>query len=205
MNLLTCYKILGLSSSADAAQAKRAYKAQVRRWHPDRFPANSPSKTGAEEQLKQINVAYARVKEHLAAQQSAADIGRPNTASPGSQTATDGPSNKAPPGQRSWLDALIRTFHQFAGRGQGAASASSADTPTTPRKKSFGQVLDEIAGTGRVPPKKHKQVRSAARQQRSAGYRHRRSSGSSVDAVSGTERPGPVRPVGRVRGIGKSR
>ena len=66
MDLTTSFKILGLDPQADEGTAKRAYKAQVRRWHPDQFPQGSSVKAGAEEQLKQINIAYARVKAHLA-------------------------------------------------------------------------------------------------------------------------------------------
>ena len=66
MNLTTSFNTLGIGPDTDEAQAKRAYKAQVRRWHPDQFPEGSATKAGAEEQLKQINIAYARVKAHLA-------------------------------------------------------------------------------------------------------------------------------------------
>ena len=65
MDLITSYKILGIEPKADENSIKRAYKAQVRRWHPDQFAEGSGLKAEAEEQLKQINIAYARIKSHL--------------------------------------------------------------------------------------------------------------------------------------------
>jgi len=204
MNLLTCFKILGLPSDVDAARAKRAYKAQVRRWHPDQFPAGSDAKAAAEEQLKQINVAYARIKEYLADRQPAADI-----------RATDAPSRpdrghksaekQTQTEKRSWVDILFKTLNTFVGDRRDPSSPPPPGKHSPDRKPSFGQVLDEMTGGRIARPKKHRVDRSDTFRQNAAGYRRKRRSGSTVDAVGGPEHPGPVRPVGRVRGIGKPR
>jgi len=204
MHLLTCFKILGLPSDADAVQAKRAYKAQVRRWHPDQFPEGSDAKVGAEEQLKQINVAYARIKEHLAARQPDEVVRKP-ASPPRPDTVDKKGSEQTQKGQRSWVDTLFKSLNSFVGNRSGASSPQPQGKNQTNRKPSFGQVLDEMAGGSIATPKKRRRKRSGAFQQNRAGYRRHRRSGSSVDAVGGAERPGPVRPVGRVRGIGKPR
>ena len=146
MNLMTSFNILGLGPETDAAQAKRAYKAQVRRWHPDQFPEGSTTKAGAEEQLKQINIAYARVKEHLATQRAAPGVKAPHTP-PHQQpeTAADREASDKKTKKRSWVDHLFDTLNAFAGGRPGnPSSPSSAKTNPNPRK-SFEQVLDEMS------------------------------------------------------------
>jgi len=49
------WQILGLAPGADAAELKRAFRRQARRWHPD-LNGNDPV---AEERFKQVNEAYA--------------------------------------------------------------------------------------------------------------------------------------------------
>ncbi len=49
------WRVLGLNPGADAAELKRAFRLQARRWHPD-LNGNDPV---AEERFKQINEAYA--------------------------------------------------------------------------------------------------------------------------------------------------
>ena len=207
MNLMTSFNILGLSPETDAAQAKRAYKAHVRRWHPDQFPEGPTSKAGAEEQLKQINIAYARVKEHLAAHRPASGVKAPHTPpQPPPNTAEDQENTDKRAQKKSWVDHLFDTLNAFAGRRSGnPSSPSSAKNRPHPRK-SFEQVLDEMAG-GSLPH--HKNRRSGkpenAARRTPAGYRRSRRSGATVGTVGGTQSPGPVKPVSRVRGIGKNR
>ena len=204
MNLLTCFKILGLPADADAVQAKRAYKKQVRRWHPDQFPEGSGAKAGAEEQLKQINVAYAQIKEHLAVFKPAADTRQPAaSARPDKVDKKNTQQTKAE--KPSWIDALFKTLDAFSGSRRTPSSPPSQSNEQSFRKPSFGQVLDEMAGGRIAASKQRRRGRTGRSFQSNAGYRRHRRSGGTVDAVGGAERPGPVRPVGRVRGIGKSR
>jgi hypothetical protein len=124
MDLKTSFNILGLDPQADEASAKRAYKAQVRRWHPDQFPEGSDTKAGAEEQLKQINIAYARVKEHTCPGV------RPNpivtATSPRNPFGGDHPGVTGTPGEnaqkRSWVDHLFDALNAFAGKREPSAN-----------------------------------------------------------------------------------
>ena len=199
MNLLTSFEILGLPSDADEIQAKQAYKAQVRRWHPDQFAEESGAKAGAEEQLKQINIAYAQIKEHLAAQ-------GPSSDSPAAQAPRPEPADRArpasgQPGKKSWIDALFDTLNAFSAAWRREPSSPAADRRPPNRRKNFGEVLDEMAG-GTISPPKGRGRRGIRRN--AAGYRRFRGGGS-ADAVGSADRVGPVRPVGRVRGIGRRR
>jgi tetratricopeptide (TPR) repeat protein len=57
------FGILGLKPEATAEEVKRAYYDLVREWHPDKHQQDSRRVHLAEEKLKEINVAYARVCE----------------------------------------------------------------------------------------------------------------------------------------------
>ena len=207
MDLTTSYKILGIDPQADEDSVKRAYKAQVRRWHPDQFPKDSSLKASAEEQLKQINIAYARVKTYLA-------LHHPKPADKTAKTAPhsspdDLPGHEAPseqPPNRSWVDHLFDTLNAFAGNRADASQAPSKDQDKAKRKRSFEDVLGEM--TGHMPPSNKKQGKTAGQYTRPSYaeiYKKYRRQGSSVEGVDSMESKGPVKPVSRVRGIGKSR
>ncbi len=51
------YKVLGVSEGASQEEIRRAYKALVKKYHPDQFTDN-PLKELANEKLKEINQAY---------------------------------------------------------------------------------------------------------------------------------------------------
>ena len=53
------YEVLGLSSSADAAEIKTAYRRLALQYHPDRNPGDK----GAEERFKEISEAYATLRD----------------------------------------------------------------------------------------------------------------------------------------------
>jgi curved DNA-binding protein CbpA len=55
------YEILGLKPGASQGQVKQAYRKLVKIWHPDRF-ADPQQKQQAEEKIKEINVAYNKLK-----------------------------------------------------------------------------------------------------------------------------------------------
>lgn len=59
------YEVLGLSPGASQEQVKQAYRQLVKTWHPDRF-FNPEDKQEAESKIKEINLAYKKLKsEHL--------------------------------------------------------------------------------------------------------------------------------------------
>ncbi len=197
---------MGLVPEADEALTKHAYKDQVRRWHPDQFPQGSAAKTGADEQLKQINIAYARVKAHLASRRPAPDVSGTDTTShpPHPPRPNDTPGEKSK--TRAWVDHLFDALNAFAGNHDGGPRDQPAAESDANRRETFGQVLDEMAG-GNIAPKPKRQSANPAggAARAAAGYRCHRRRGSVVGAVGGTESPGPVKPVSRVRGIGRRR
>lgn len=207
MDLKTSFKILGLDLQADPDQAKQAYKAHVRRWHPDQFPEGSTTKAGAEEQLKQINIAYARVKEHVALHRPdpvEAAVADPPQPSQNDARSHDAPTGKSP--KRSWVDHLFDTLNAFTSNRTDDPQAPAADKPHANRRRTFEQVLNEMTGGKGSSPSKRKRANVAGIGRRgSAGNRRYRRHGSTVGAVGGTKSPGPVKPVSRVRGIGRSR
>jgi curved DNA-binding protein CbpA len=194
MDLTTSFHILELDPQADPDTAKRAYKAMVRRWHPDQFPEGSPTQRQAEEQLKRINIAYARIREHFRLTHRAA----PDRQAP--QAPSTAPSGQTSQ-KRSWVDHLFDRLNAFAdNQASGSPSSDPEPSPGGRPHKNFQQVLGEMAGdtlaTGRKP------ARGASAPFTRTATRRRR--GGSVDAVEGTDRIAPIRPVSRVRGIGRN-
>ena len=56
------FQLLGLPYGAPSDKVKKAYKAFVKTWHPDRFPLGSRQQRHAEERLKDANAAYRRIR-----------------------------------------------------------------------------------------------------------------------------------------------
>lgn len=207
MQLAACYKLLDLDPDADAASAKRAYKAQVRRWHPDQFAEGSTAKAGAEEQLKQINVAYGRIKAHLSIRRSPDAVHTaPSPTRPAQTTTPRSDEASTAARRRSWFDHLVNALQAFrATRGEGSTQPS-ATQPRRKRSPRFDKILADLAGGPiAAPPRRHASTADITARRPAAGYRRRRRNGNSVGAVGGMDHPGPVKPVGRVRGIGRGR
>jgi hypothetical protein len=60
-----CYRALELEPGASLEAVKRAWREQVKVWHPDRFPNDAPLQKKAQERLKDINGAYAFLEKYL--------------------------------------------------------------------------------------------------------------------------------------------
>ncbi len=58
MNIEECRRILGVTRDASLDEVKQAYRDLVNVWHPDKYATNPRLRAKAEEQLKQINMAY---------------------------------------------------------------------------------------------------------------------------------------------------
>ncbi|MGD8837427.1 MAG: J domain-containing protein, partial [Desulfobacteraceae bacterium] len=65
MTVQACLHILGLDSIEDHDQIHRAYRRQVKCWHPDQFTHQPEIHARAQERLKRINYAYSTLKEYL--------------------------------------------------------------------------------------------------------------------------------------------
>ena len=60
------YKILELNSGASEEEIRQAYKDLVNVWHPDRFPHNQRLRKKANEKLREINIAYEKLRASIA-------------------------------------------------------------------------------------------------------------------------------------------
>lgn len=60
------YQILGLNPGASEEEIKEAYRDLVNVWHPDRFVNNPHLKEKANEKMKEINIAYEKLKSYIA-------------------------------------------------------------------------------------------------------------------------------------------
>ncbi len=204
MDVKTSYEILEVDFQADEGTIKKAYKIQVRRWHPDRFPQGAPNKAEAEERLKQINIAYARIKEHLALHRTepAGPSSTPSEKPSSRDFATDKASSEKSAG-RSWADHLFDALNAFAGSRADTSQTSSGNRDKARKKRSFEDVLGEM--TGKRPPSGKKPNRSEFQQRHATLRQKYRGQGGRVGKVEPMQDKGPVKPVGRVRGIGRSR
>ncbi|MBI4661709.1 MAG: SEL1-like repeat protein [Verrucomicrobia bacterium] len=64
-DLLKCYHALGVQPGLSPKALKKAYRELVKKWHPDRFPNDPAQRKEAEERIKDINLAFERIHDHL--------------------------------------------------------------------------------------------------------------------------------------------
>jgi hypothetical protein len=62
-DLRESYRLLEVEPGATPEELKRAYRDLVKVWHPDRFADDLRLQSRAQEKLKQINLAYAKISE----------------------------------------------------------------------------------------------------------------------------------------------
>lgn len=60
----THFEILGISKSSTKEEIKKAYKTQIKKWHPDKFPNDVKTKLIATEKAKKIIEAYDLLKSY---------------------------------------------------------------------------------------------------------------------------------------------
>ena len=65
MNLKKCLRVLNLEQAASKSDVEQAYREMIDTWQPERFTPNSPLRIQAEEQLKEINIAYKKLITYL--------------------------------------------------------------------------------------------------------------------------------------------
>ena len=103
-------EILGLEGEPSSAAIKKAYREQVKLWHPDRYSAGSAMRTLAEKNIQDANLAYAFLRQHTAPP--------PRTEAPPRATRTDPPPDRAtqsPFVTRLWADGRrwLATLREF--------------------------------------------------------------------------------------------
>lgn len=79
MDLPTALEILSLPSNPTLAEVKKAYREQVKLWHPDRYSNGSAIKDIAEKNIQDANIAYAFLKRHLPTIPKSVSPGPPQT------------------------------------------------------------------------------------------------------------------------------
>ena len=60
--LSRAYRILGLNPGVSPLMARRRYRDLVKKWHPDRCPADAQSQTEATRRTQEVNEAYQIIK-----------------------------------------------------------------------------------------------------------------------------------------------
>ena len=63
-NFNTWYRILGVDPGCNWDDIRAAYRRQVQKWHPDRFPENSSERSEADNNIVNITRAYRHLSEH---------------------------------------------------------------------------------------------------------------------------------------------
>lgn len=205
MDIRTCFTLLDLDPNATIEEAKLAYKAQVRRWHPDQFPAGSVTQMGAQEQLKRINIAYARIKAHIPSRPHRPTAPQKQSASRSRSRAHKSQAQRAPSRKtkkHGWLDTLFDMLNTFSDHHATSSTPSRQKKTTAKKQKRFDQVLGEMTGDTIS-----KDTRSSRKSfvRSPMPNRHRKNRGSTIGSVEGIKSPDPIRPIGRIRGIGRNR
>lgn len=91
--ITSAHQILGLTANASPEAIKAAYRALARQWHPDQF-TDAADKAEAEAKLKEINIAYAQLKQlGDASDRSSSD--RPSSQAP-SDSPKSSPASESP-------------------------------------------------------------------------------------------------------------
>jgi curved DNA-binding protein CbpA len=107
------YRVLGVSSDASAHAIKSAYRALVKRWHPDRYPPNTRDHADASQMTVLINQAYSAVQyaplryaSSSRARANAESSYRPQASGPGQYNRA--PTNR-PPASRERTRRMYKT------------------------------------------------------------------------------------------------
>jgi len=227
MDILKCYKTLGLPPDATGEETKHAYRRLVNHWHPDRFARDDALHQLAEEQLKLLNIAYAEIQRHQSTRPRryrAHHAKVPRSAA--SRRVAPGFRPSRPPAVEqvpAVLNRLTRKFRQMlsnwvskpprpgrAGKPAGWPAAPHSargkrGTVRSGQRKNFDQIFNEVAGPDAAYLRK-----AATRKKR--GHRKtaapkRPAAGPGNPAVRGQkdDHSNVVTPVARVRRVGKIR
>ena len=68
------FEVLGVNRNSTFDEIKKAYRRQMKKWHPDRFKDNTDELLKAIEVSKQINNAFQVLKDHAAASKTTIDL-----------------------------------------------------------------------------------------------------------------------------------
>ncbi len=145
MTLQACLHILGLDEIVDLDHIHRAYRRQVRHWHPDQFTHQPEIRTQAEERLKQINQAYGTLKDYLRTHPPAQKFS--DTASQGDRAHMAKPEKPSTSfNWKKWFQPKKpRSDHNNAYTSRDETAQKSGGTSNNRRRPSFDRILQEAA------------------------------------------------------------
>jgi hypothetical protein len=108
MDALTrAYAALGVRPGCSRGELKRAYRALVMRWHPDRHTADPVGQAEASRHLRMINAAMRVLEDHLAGGGSGHRTPAPGPSTPSAASEGASSSGESRPLSRSELDAIV--------------------------------------------------------------------------------------------------
>jgi len=225
MDILTCYKTLGLPPDATGEETKRTYRKLVNHWHPDRFARDDALHQLAEEQLKLVNIAYAEIQRHQSTRPRRyrgyqATMSRSGTSRP----AASGLRPSRPPAMGrgpAVLNRLTRKFRQMlsswvsssprsvrtrkpAGQPAGPRSARVKRGTMPPgRRKNFDQIFNEVAGPDAANIRKTASRKKHGHRKTAAPKRTAAHPGNAAVRGKKAQDSKIVTPVNRIKRVGK--
>jgi DnaJ-class molecular chaperone len=200
MTIIASLHILELDCAQDHDQLHRAYRRQVKRWHPDQFAHQPEIHAQAEERLKRINHAYSILKEHLKKKPS-------SLARAANKKATETENGHQAPLHKStkpfqwsqWFKPKKRKPSQKAVNAEPISGPrKNSKTASTRKKSSFERILREAADN----PRRHiaKKI-SGARPYLQPHLRKQGKKGMRIESFRPVSPIMPVRPVSKISGI----
>jgi len=227
MDILKCYKTLGLPPDATGEETKHAYRRLVNHWHPDRFARDDALHQLAEEQLKLLNIAYAEIQRHQATRPRryrAHHATIPRSAA--SRRVAPGFWPSQPPAVEqvpAVLNRLTRKFRQMlsswvskpprpvrAGKPAGRPGTSHSARGKRGRvrsgqRKNFDQIFNEVAGPDAAYLRKAAARRKHGHRKTAAPKRPATGPGNPAGRGKKDDNSRVVTPVARIRRVGKIR
>jgi curved DNA-binding protein CbpA len=200
MTIQVCLQILGLDDAQDLDQLHRAYRHQVKRWHPDQFTHQPAIHAQAEERLKRINHAYSILKEHFNKKPSA----QPHVSTANDKKTQSGQKTNETKFTKSfqwsqWFKQKNRQCHQNHENVESNSGHRLSKTAcAAPKKPNFEQILQEAADN---PCQQVTQKRFGMR---SAFNPHLRKQGKRNLRIKGFKPVSPItpiRPISKINGI----
>lgn len=197
MTIQASLHILELDSAKDHDQLHRAYRRQVKRWHPDQFAHQPAIHAQAEERLKRINHAYSTLKEHL--QKKASVHGNISTskdiqAENGQQHPP--PEPRKPIKRSPWFKPSHRNDHQKDDKSKSfRTSGAKINTAFVRKEASFNNILRKAAANPRTDPRS---MGSGARSIPNPFLRKQRNKSMRIEGFRPAAPITPIKPISKI-------
>ena len=200
MNIKTHLHMLELESLRDADEVHRAYRRQVKRWHPDQFTAQPEKHAYAEERLKRINEAYRLLKAQLEKRPRSDGTEKESSVTTGAETVDGkrhGDKTTATFSLRQWLKSWCHNVSPPHSKADIRTGGTGQPPPNDKSKQSFEQILRQTSSR-----RSSKGATPGSRRAFPPGrITPRRSKGLRINGFTPASPVAPVKPVARVRRI----